>query len=179
MLDLLRFSPIFLDDLDVRVWTWILWSSNTSRSTRPPRWGDARIALMAASTPTWAPHATLRWSWPRRSRLSPNQRRRSPRRKRYEDVNEWHVPTNWCFCSLRLSEHIGCCCTDDHLGHLWMNHENKLLNLSSTSVYVSLTSGVSTIVVIKSEFSLQVSQKKLKKQKLMAREWIWIKVNTC
>lgn len=51
-----------------------------------------------------------------------------------------------------------------------MNHENKLLNLSSTFVSVSLTSGVSTIVVIKSEFSLQVSQKKLKKQKLMARE---------
>lgn len=33
-----------------------------------------------------------------------------------------------------------------------MNHENKLLNLSSISVYVRLTSGVSTIVVIKSEF---------------------------
>lgn len=78
--------------------------------------------------------------------------------------------TNWCFSSLCLSGHAGCCCTDDHLGHLWMNHENKLLNLSSTFVSVSLTSGVSTIVVIKSEFSLQVSQKKLKKQKLMARE---------
>lgn len=127
MLDLLRISSIFLGDFGARVWMWILWSSNTSRSTRPPRWGGARIALMAASTPTWAPHATLRWSWPRRSRLSPNQRRRSPRRKRYEDVNEWHVWTNRCFCSLRLSEHAGSCCTDDHLGHLWMNHENKLV----------------------------------------------------
>lgn len=71
------------------------------------------------------------------------------------------------------------CCTDDHLGHLWMNHENKLLKLSSTSVYISLISAVSTIVVINAEFAPQVSQKKLKKQKLMAREWISIKVNTC
>lgn len=71
------------------------------------------------------------------------------------------------------------CCTDDHLGHLWMNHENKLLSLSSTCVYVSFISGISTTVVINAEFPLQVSQKKLKKQKLMAREWIWIKVNTC
>lgn len=123
MLDLLLFSPSFLDDF--RVWMWTLWSSNTSRSTRPPKWGDARIAPTAASTLTWALRATLRWSWPRRSRLSPNQRRRSPRRKRYEDVEDWHVQTNaetsvWTRWPQRR-------CTDDHLGHLWMNHENKLL----------------------------------------------------
>lgn len=72
----------FLNGFDFRVWMWTLWSSNTSRSTRRPRWGDARIVLTAASTPTWALRATSRWSWPRRSRSSPNQRRRSLRRKR-------------------------------------------------------------------------------------------------
>lgn len=94
----------FLNGFDFRVWMWTLWSSNTSRSTRPPRWGGARIVLTAASTPTWALRATSRWSWPRRSRSSPNQRRRSLRRKRYGGVDDRRVQTNR-FCSLHLSEH--------------------------------------------------------------------------
>lgn len=49
-----------------------------------------------------------------------------------------------------------------------MNHENKLLNLSSTSAL--FISGVFASVAINAEFAPQVSQKKLKKQKLMARE---------
>lgn len=60
------------------------------------------------------------------------------------------------------------CCTDDHLGHLWMKHENNPLRLSSTSA--PLTGAVSARVATNAEFAPQVSQKKLKKQKLMARE---------
>lgn len=79
------------------------------------------------------------------------------------------------WASRRAASHR--CCTDDHLGHLWMNHENKPLNLSSTPAL--WTGAVSARVATNAAFAPQVSQKKLKKQKLMAREWIWIKVNTC
>lgn len=60
------------------------------------------------------------------------------------------------------------CCTDDHLGHLWMNHENKPLNLSGAPA--PLTGAAPARVATNAEFAPQVSQKKLKKQKLMARE---------
>ena len=76
-------SDLFLSGSGFRVWMWTLWSLSTSRWTRPPRWGGARTAPTVASTPTWAPPATSRWSWPRRSRSSPNQRRRWLRRRRW------------------------------------------------------------------------------------------------
>lgn len=76
-------SDLFLSGSGFRVWMWTLWLLSTSRWTRPPRWGGARTVPTDASTPTWAPPATSRWSWPRRSRSSPNQRRRWLRRRRW------------------------------------------------------------------------------------------------
>lgn len=146
----------FLVACGFRVWMWTPWSLSTSRSTRPPRWGDARTVPTDASTPTWAPPATSRWSSPRRSRSFPSPKRRSPRRKRYEGNSD---PRDYLICER---------CSDDFLGHLWMTHENKQLNSEQPCC-------VNSDVLCRrqhanSEFVLQVSQKKLKKQKLMARE---------
>lgn len=49
-----------------------------------------------------------------------------------------------------------------------MNHENKPLNLSGAPA--RLTGAAPARVATNAEFAPQVSQKKLKKQKLMARE---------
>ena len=65
-----------------RVWMWTPWWSSTYKWTRPLRCAGVRTVPTAASTPTWAPPATSRWSSQRRSRSCPNLRRRSPRRKR-------------------------------------------------------------------------------------------------
>lgn len=198
----------FLVECGFRVWMWTLWSSSTFRSTRPLKWGGAPTVPTAASTPTWAPPATSRWSWPRRSRSSPNQRRRSPRRKRCADNegnDDWQcVQTNWemsCLIPLKYEycatppavnvhlisvclntlwppksstdqwgrlDSFSWCCSDDHLGHLWMNHENKPLNSEQLTCMNSVE--FCDWRVNNSEFVPQVSQKKLKKQKLMARE---------
>lgn len=177
----LVFLTRFLPECGFRVWTWTLWSSSTSRSTRPPRWGDAPTAPTAASTPTWARRATSRWSWPRRSRSSPNLRRRWPRRKRWalqitgrrEEVRSHKQTSPASVCvnapTSRLRR-LGWSCGDDHLGHLWMNHENKLLK--SEQLNFELWRLLSDDEFLTLSLCLQVSQKKLKKQKLMAREWI-------
>ncbi len=67
-----------------RVWMWTLWWLSTSRWTRPQRCAGVLTVRTDASTPTWAPHATSKWSSLRRSRSFPNQRRRFLRRKRYD-----------------------------------------------------------------------------------------------
>ncbi len=97
-----------------RVWMWTLWWLSTSRWTRPQRCAGVLTVRTDASTPTWAPPATSKWSSLRRSRSFPNQKRRFLRRKRYDQ----------CFSEYKKKlTAVGC--SDDHLGHLWINDERN------------------------------------------------------